>query len=417
MASAEIITIGTELLLGHLVDSNTAEISRALADVGIDVYRQTSVGDNTERIAGAVRDGLGRADIVICAGGLGPTVDDLTRDGVSAATGHPLVLHESSLRHIEGVFARLGRTMADNNRQQAMIPQGAVVLENPNGSAPGFIVDDGAHAIVAIPGPPREMSPMLHDRVIPWLTERFGVKSVIVTRVLHTIGVAESDVDARIADLFREGKNPSIAVLAHPGVVDVKITAKAKDWADATGLIAQLEPIVRERLGDCIYAIDGGSIQSSLGDALRARGWRIATAESCTGGRVAVMITSVPGSSDYFCGSVVAYSDESKRELLDVPTQLIESHGAVSEEVASAMALGARARFSATIALSVTGIAGPGGGSAGKPVGLVYVGLSDEGGKTEVLRMKLLGDREMIQRRASLAALTIAWKAARLTVG
>lgn len=413
MASAEIITIGTELLLGHLIDTNTATIARALADVGVNVHRETSVGDNVERIAAAIREAQSRADVAICAGGLGPTVDDMTRDAVAAATGRALQLHEPSLQYIESRFAAMGWKMAPNNRQQAMVPQDAIVLDNPHGSAPGFIVDDDSKVIVTLPGPPHELGPMLHERAIPWIVKRFNLKSVIVTRVLHTLGIGESDLDARIADLFRESKNPSIAVLARPGFVDVKITAKAAAGGEAATLIADLEAKVRDRLGNSIYATDGETLEESVGRALRTRGWSIALAESCTGGVVGSMLASVPGASDYFRGGVVAYSNDAKAELLGVDLSLIEQHGAVSGEVAGAMALGARERFHATIALSTTGIAGPGGGTPSKPVGLTYVAIADALGRTKVHEMKFPGDRRIVQRRAAIAALALAWRAAR----
>jgi len=413
MASAEIITIGTELLLGHLVDTNTSTIARALADVGVDVYRETSVGDNADRIAAAIREATARADIAICAGGLGPTVDDLTREAVAAATGRPLELHEPSLRYIEGRFAQFGWTMAENNRRQAMVPRGGIVLDNPHGSAPGFIVDDGSRVVMTLPGPPIELKPMLFEHAIPWLVERFGLTSIIVTRVLHTLGIGESDLDARIADLFRESKNPSIAVLARPGFVDVKITAKARDRSEAGAMIAALEAELRERLGDSIYATDGGTLEQSLGEALRKRGWSIAVAESCTGGLVGSSIASVPGASDYFRGGVIAYSNDAKRDLLGVDQELIDRCGAVSEEVARAMALGARERLRSTIAVSITGVAGPGGGTPDKPVGSVYVAVADAKGHTKVRDMKMPGDRIVIQRRAAIAALALAWRTAR----
>lgn len=413
MASAEIITIGTELLLGQLVDTNTATIASALAEVGVDVYRETSVGDNAERIAAAVREAIGRSDIAICAGGLGPTVDDMTRQAVAAATNRPLELHEPSLRYIEGRFAEFGWKMAENNRQQAMIPKGAIVLDNPQGSAPGFIADDGAHAVITLPGPPHELGPMLHDHAIPWIVRRFCLQSIIVTRVLKTLGIGESDLDARIADLFRMSKNPSIAVLARPGFVDVKITAKAANRADALALIEALEAKLRDRLGDSIYATDEGSLEDSIAKALLQRGWTIAVAESCTGGRVGAALVSIAGASEYFRGSVVAYSNDAKHELLGVDTKLIQQHGAVSREVAAAMALGARERLRSTIAVAVTGIAGPGGGTPEKPVGLVYVAIADENRRTHVQEMKLPGDRIVVQRRATIAALAAAWRTAR----
>lgn len=413
MPRAEIITVGTEMLLGQLVDTNTATIAKALADVGVDVYRQTSVGDNAERIGDAVAEAAARADIVIVAGGLGPTVDDMTRDGVALAMRRPLELDEPSLAAIAARFAAHGWKMAENNRVQAMFPKGALVIDNPNGSAPGFVVEDGARAIVAMPGPPRELGPMLHDSVIPLLVKRFDLDSIIVTRVLHTAGVGESDLDARIADLFRACTNPSIAMLAHIGMVDVKLTAKSRSEDEARAMIAQLEPVVRERLGDCIVAVDDGSLQQSLGDELKRHGLTIATAESCTGGLVSELITGVPGSSAYFRGGIIAYADDAKREALGVDAALVERHGAVSQEVAAAMALGARERLGADVAISVTGVAGPDGGTEEKPVGLVYVGIADARGETTVRKFRLPGDRAGVRRRAANAALLMAWRAVR----
>ena len=413
MPSAEIITIGTELLLGQLVDTNTSAIAKAMADVGVDVYRETTVGDNAARIAGAVREALGRADIVLCAGGLGPTVDDLTRDAVADAVGRTLETHDKSLHSIEAIFASMGRTMSENNRRQALFPHGAIVVDNARGTAPGFIVEEDAHVIVAMPGPPHELNQMLHRSVVPWLKTRFELHDTLVTRVLHTVGVSESEIDARIDDLFRAGTNPSIAVLAHIGLVDVKLTAKAKDPASAASMIATLEPEVRRRLGDCICAVDSGTLQASLGKALRDRAWTIAAAESCSGGLVGAAIASVPGASDYFLGGVVAYANEAKHDLLGVDEGVIAAYGAVSEAAAAEMAAGARARFKATIAVSVTCIAGPDGGTPEKPVGLTYIGLANAEGTTDVKRFILPGDRENIARRAALAALTMAWRAAR----
>jgi nicotinamide-nucleotide amidase len=413
MASAEIITIGTEMLLGQLVDTNTAIIARALAEIGVDVRRETSVGDNVLSIAAAASEAIGRADVVICAGGLGPTVDDMTREAVALALGRPLVLNAESLRHLEGMFARLKRPMAENNRVQAHFPEGAAPLPNPHGSAPGFVVECDGHAVLALPGPPRELLPMLQDHAIPWIEERFAPNAVLVTRVLRTAGVGESDLDARIADLFREQKNPSIAVLAHPGLVDVKITAKAATRAAARELIAELEPRVRERLGDCVYAVDGGTLASVAGELLRRRGWTLALGESCTGGSLAAAITTVPGASAYFKGGVVAYSNAAKCRLLDVAPDLIERFGAVSEEVAGAMAIGAKAALRADIGVSVTGVAGPEGGTPEKPVGLVFIGLTMPDGSTEYRRLDWPGSRDAIQRRAVVASLTMLWRALR----
>jgi len=412
MATAEIITIGTELLLGQLVDTNTAAIASALADAGIDVYRETSVGDNADRIAQALREALERADAVVCAGGLGPTVDDLTREAVAAATNLPLELDQGVVDDLRAWFASVGRRMSPNNARQAMFPRGSTILENPKGTAPGFSLDLGDKIIVVMPGPPREMQPMLRDHVIPLLTSKFELQSVIATRVLRTAGISESEVDARINDLFRAGVNPSVAVLAHLGEVDVKLTAKAKSREAAHALIDQLEPEIRKHLGDHIFSSNGASLAEALGSSLRGRRWSVAVAESCTGGLLGAMITSAAGSSDYFRGGVIAYADEAKIKLLDVPPSFIEQHGAVSEEVAGAMAVGAKESLHSTVALSITGIAGPGGGTKEKPVGLIYIGLATDAG-VEVKRLQLVGDREAVRHRAVINALMIGWRAAK----
>ena len=411
MASAEIITIGTELLLGQLVDTNAPAMADALAAAGIDVHRETSVGDNETRIAAAVREALERADAVICAGGLGPTVDDVTREAIAAATGHALEPHAASLGAIRSRFERFGRPMTDNNRRQAMFPAGAIVVDNPHGSAPGFIVDDGVRVVVALPGVPNEMRAMLADRVIPFLKDRFRVAATIVTRVLHTVGLTESELDGRIDQLFRRGVNPSIAVLAHVGRIDVKITAKAESLEGARELIAGLEPQLRERLGDVVYGTDGETLAKVVGDALHARRWTLSVAESCTGGMLGEMITREPGSSTYFLGGVIAYDDRVKTKYLDVKPGLIERFGAVSEEVCIAMAEGARAALQSDMALSITGVAGPEGGTHEKPVGLAYVGLAMPAGSVSVRKLSLPGERDLVRQRAALAALAMAWRA------
>jgi nicotinamide-nucleotide amidase len=413
MASAEIITIGTELLLGQLIDANTADIAAALAEIGVDVFRQTSVGDNEARIAQALSEALGRADVVLCAGGLGPTVDDVTREAVAKAAGTQLVLDQEVAEDLRAFFASFGRQMSPNNVRQAMFPRGARILDNPKGTAPGFAVEAGGKLVVAMPGPPREMLPMLKDHVVPMLAERFGADSLLVTRVLRTIGMAESEIDSKIEDLFRAGVNPSIAVLAHAGEVHVKITAKAATRDAADALIDQLEREVRRRLGDVIFSSDGSSLAETLGRELRTRNLRMATAESCTGGLAGSMIAAVAGASDYYRGGVIAYSNEAKTQLLDVSAALIDLHGAVSEEVASAMAAGARAAFGADVAIAITGIAGPSGGSDDKPVGLVYIAVAGPDGGLHARRFQFSGDRAAVILRSTLAALMMALRAVR----
>lgn len=416
MPTADIITIGTELLLGQLVDTNTAAIAASLAEIGVDVFRETSVGDNEARIAQAVSEALARADVVICAGGLGPTVDDVTREAVAAATGRPLELAQPVVEDLRAFFASLGRQMSPNNARQAMFPRGATVIDNPHGTAPGFFLEHEGKIIVVMPGPPREMEPMLREYILPMLREKLGLESTIVTRVLRTAGVSESLIDSQISDLFREGVNPSIAVLAHLGEVDIKITAKAKSREAANALTDQLEAHIRSRVGDCIFSSDGSSLAEALGRALASRNWSIATAESCTGGMVGSLITSVPGSSTYYRGGVVAYSHEAKIKFLDVAPELFEQYGAVSEEVAGAMAEGVRAALGATVGISTTGIAGPEGGTEEKPVGLVYIALATNSERLDVRRLRIPGNREAVTRRASVAALMLALRAAQETV-
>lgn len=410
MPSVEIVTIGTELLLGHTVDTNSAFVARHLADVGIDVYAKHSVGDNPARLEQMLRDALERADGVITTGGLGPTVDDLTKEAVAAATGTRLELHEPSLRAIETRFAMMGRTMSDNNRRQALLPVPGVVLENPHGTAPGFVAlrEDGKF-VAGMPGVPREMHAMLREKLLPWLTQRFGVRQTIATRTIHTIGIPESELDRRIEDLFRTLENPKIAVLAHGGRCDVKIMAKAETHAAAEQLIAPVEAEVRQRIGYGIFGVDEQTIESAIVDALVRRRQTIATAESCTGGSIADALVRVPGVSAVFRGGVVAYNDDVKRTLLDVPEETLRLHGAVSVETAIAMARGARRRLDADIAIATTGIAGPSGGTPEKPVGLVWFALVADG-EPRTYRATFPGERSDIRARATMAGLSAIWR-------
>jgi nicotinamide-nucleotide amidase len=408
--SIEIVTIGTELLLGHTIDTNSAYVARHLADAGIDVYAKHSVGDNPQRLEQMLRGALDRADGVITTGGLGPTVDDLTKEAVAAATGTHLEMHEPSLHAIEARFAMMGRTMSDNNRRQAMLPVPGIVLENPHGTAPGFIAMRADGKFVAgMPGVPREMHAMLGDRLLPWLKERFGVRQTIATRTIHTIGIPESELDRRIEDLFRSLENPKIAVLAHGGRCDVKIMAKAETREAAETLIAPVEQKVRERIGFGIFGVDEETIESSIVSALLRRRQTIATAESCTGGAIADALVRVPGVSAVFRGSVVAYSDDVKRDLLDVPEETLHEHGAVSVEAAIAMARGARRRLNADIAIATTGIAGPTGGTPEKPVGLVWFALVADG-EPRTYRATFPGERSDIRARATMAGLSAIWR-------
>ena len=410
MPSVEIVAVGTELLLGQLVDTNTAFIAAQMAESGIDVYATHAVGDNRQRIAARIRASLAETDGVITSGGLGPTVDDLTKEAVCDALGIEPEINEAALRFIEERFAFMGRVMRENNRKQALLPRGALVLENPHGTAPGFVaVREDGKFVASMPGVPGEMQPMLAERLLPWLRERLQVTSAITTRVLKTIGMAESEIDHRIGDLFSSLENPKIGVLAHGGRCDVKLMAKASSAAQAAALIAPVEAQVRERLGPVVFGADDDTLESVVAHELIARGETVALAESCTGGLVAATLAGVPGVSQALLGGVVAYDNSVKISLLNVPAAILDAHGAVSAEVAAAMATGARERFGATVAVSVTGIAGPGGGTKGKPAGLVWFGVADQAG-VYTQKAQFPGSRERVRQGATLAALALLWK-------
>jgi nicotinamide-nucleotide amidase len=409
----EIVTIGTELLLGHLIDTNSAHVASVLADAGVDVYYKHAVGDNAARLEALLRDALERADGVVTTGGLGPTVDDLTKEAVAASVGTTLELHEPSVLAIAARFASLGRTgpISPNNRRQAILPRGSVVLENPHGTAPGFVAlrSDGKF-VACMPGVPREMKPMLAEKLVPWLAERGGLGQAIYTRTLHTVGIGESDIDNRIEPLFRTLENPKIAVLAHEFKVDVKIMAKAASRTAADALIGPIEVDLRERIGSGIFGVDAETLEGATLRRLAGAGQTMGTAESITGGAIADALVRVPGASQSFRGAIVAYDNAVKTALLDVDPELLREHGAVSEEVALAMARGACARLGVDLAVATTGIAGPSGATETKPVGLVYVAIVARDGEAIVRRLTLPGSRDDVRRRATVSALNLLWR-------
>lgn len=409
MSSVEIIAVGTELLLGHLVDTNTSFIASQLADAGIDVFATHAVGDNRERIATSVKAALARAEGVITTGGLGPTVDDLTKEAICDALGLAPELHEPSLQAMQSFFDSIGRPMRENNRKQAEVPRGSIVLENPNGTAPGFIAPAADGKFVAsLPGVPREMKAMLVEQLMPRLRERLPSSGRIFTRTLHTVGLGESEIDHRIGNLFRAGENPKIAVLAHEGRCDVKIMAKAPDESTGAALLAPVERELRARLERSVYGVDGESLSFAILTLLAQEKWRLATAESCTGGRIAAAITAVPGASASFAGGVVAYENDVKITQLGIDSAVLDAAGAVSEETVLAMARGARRSFGADVAVAVTGIAGPSGGTAEKPVGFVWLAVETPRG-SQSRSFHFPGERDAIQARATQAALGLLW--------
>ena len=411
MASVELVAVGTELLLGQLVDTNTAFIAQRLSEAGIDVRATHAVGDNRERIAALLSEILARADGAITTGGLGPTIDDLTKEAVCDALELDVELYEPALEQMERTFAALGRQMRSNNRKQAELPRGSLPLRNPNGTAPGFVAFSRDGKFVAcVPGVPREMKPMIVDRLLPYLRERLQARETIVTFVLHTIGLGESEVDHRIDQLFRSSENPKIAVLAHSYRVDVKIMAKAASVAAAHELIAPLRREIESRLSGFIFGSNDASPASAVERLLEKRNLTLAVAESCTGGRIAAALTGVPGASKTFLGAVVAYDDAVKREQLGITRATLDAHGAVSAEVAAAMASAVRVRLNAGLGLAITGIAGPTGGTAAKPLGLIWLAVDDGTDEATTWRFELGGDREAIQERATTLALGTLWR-------
>ena len=403
MLRAEIIAIGSELLTPFRTDTNSLWLTERLNSVGIEVQLKTVVGDDEAILEESLRDALRRSAVIISTGGLGPTEDDITRKVFARVTGRQLKLDYEVLAGIRERFASRGYQMTPNNERQALILDGAKVLPNPNGSAPGIKLDQEGKLIVLLPGPPRENQPMFDDYVMPDL-ERMSRGVRIVRRVLKVTGVGESALDDMIAPIYKEYTNPITTILFTDSEIEIHLTASADTAARAEELVEELTDKLEEKLGYYLYSTTGESLEEVVGHRLRLKQFTIATAESCTGGLVAERITRVSGSSDYFVGSVVSYTNEVKSHLLDVPAEMIELHGAVSGEVAEAMARGVKARTGTTIGVSVTGTAGPGGGTDAVPVGTVYIGLADDV-VTSNRRLVLPGDRHLIRWRASTAAL------------
>lgn len=403
---AEIVSVGTELLLGQIVDTNAPYLSRTLSALGIDVFYRVTVGDNTSRLAETLQRALSRADLVITIGGLGPTQDDLTKETIAEVFGEPMVIDPESETVIRSFFERRGLPIAQSNLKQALKPESGTAIPNSVGTAPGTIVEKNGKIVIALPGPPSEFMPMVEKSVIPYLSHKTSdARTVIVSRSLRVVGIGESAAEEKVKDLLN-GANPTLAPYAKSGEVELRITAKAPDEATARNLIAGLEQTTRERLGDFIYGVDEDTLESVVVDLLVERKLKLALAESCTGGLLSHRITNVPGSSDTYLAGIVSYSNAAKTKLLGVPAEMILEHGAVSPEVAEAMASGAAAQSGADIAVGITGIAGPGGGSPQKPVGLVYIGIKTPEG-VSVVKNLLGGSRQEIKQRASQAALNL----------
>ncbi len=401
----EVVTIGTELLLGQTIDTNAAELGRALAAAGVEVVRHTSVADRPELIRAAVSEALDRTGFVITTGGLGPTRDDMTKREVAAVFGKALQLDETVLRALEDRFRRLGRAMPAVNRTQAEVPEGATVLPNPRGTAPGLWVEDRARVVVLLPGVPSEMRGLLAEEVLPRLAAR-GTGLVVRSRSVRTTGIAESALAERVGAIEEEIAPLTLAYLPSTEGVDLRVTAWGLREDEAERRLSQVAAVLRERAGEHAYGADGADLAAVVLDQLRARKGRLVVAESCTGGLLGARITAVPGASSVFIGGVVAYDDVVKSGTLDVSTEVLEQYGAVSEQVVSAMAEGVQRQFAVDAALAITGIAGPTGGTADKPVGTVWL-AARLGARARALKRIFPGDRGEIRARSAQAALDL----------
>lgn len=403
---AEILCVGTEILLGNIVNTNSAVISRALAEIGVGLFRHTAVGDNPERLKAALDEAFERSNIVITTGGLGPTYDDLTKETIAAYFGVPMERHEPSEHAIRALFEKRGWPMTENNLQQAMLPRGCMVLPNGCGTAPGVILEQNGKVAVMLPGPPREMEAMLQAQVLPYLQKRSG--RVFRSRCVYFFGIGESALEFELREEMEHMENPTLAPYAKDGEVMLRVTASAATPEEAEALMQPVVDSLLQRYPQYIYGVDVDNLQTAAVRALQQRGLRVAIAESCTGGYVAKRITDVTGSSEVFECGMVTYADGVKERLLGVSGETLALFGAVSQQTAAEMAEGARRVSGADIGISLTGVAGPDGGTPEKPVGLVYLGVSSAW-YSEVQQLHLArgytGERELIRYLASSHAL------------
>ena len=401
---AEIIAVGTELLLGQIANTNAQYLSQKLAEIGVGVYFHTVVGDNTARLLQTIQLASERSDLVIFTGGLGPTQDDLTKETVASHIGVGLETNQAAMEYIQSFFARRKMTMTENNRKQALVIEGSHVFPNDFGMAPGMAIQHAGSTYVLLPGPPSELYPMVETYVMPYLTGLLPEKQVFHSRVLRFYGIGESALEERLIDLIEKQDNPTIAPYAKEFEVTLRITARAQAVEEAEALILPVEEEIRNRLGQYVYGTGETSLHEVLVEELNRRGETIACAESCTGGAIASLITLVPGSSEVYRGGIVCYTNEVKHRFLDVPEAVLQTDGAVSEKTARLLAENVREKFQTTYGLSVTGVAGP-ESIEGKPVGLVYVAIAAEGKPTVVKELRLAGKRRAIVGRAAKFAL------------
>ena len=403
--TAEVIAIGSELLAPDRTDTNSLWLTEQLNRLGIEVKLKTIVGDDDARLEEAIKDAARRSKVVITTGGLGPTEDDITRKITARALGKRLLLDEIVLEEIKQRFQSFGVTMPERNSRQAMVIEDAEVLPNPNGTAPGMFLEHNGTAIVLLPGPPRELKPMFTHHVVSKLERRAG-NIRVVRRMLRVAGMGESAVDEKIAPVYTKYENPQTTILFNQSEIEIHLTARGRTEDEANQLLDRVVLEIEEQLGNAIFSFRGEKMEEVVGLKLAVGNYTVSVAESCTGGLLAERLTEVPGSSKYFTEGVVTYSNESKTRLLGVEPILLLEHGAVSAPVAEAMAEGMRNRAVTDFALSITGIAGPDGGTEEKPVGTVFIAISSEAG-TEHRKLKLPGDRNLIRWRASQAALDL----------
>ena len=399
---AEIIAVGTELLMGEILNSNSRDIARELYNLGIDVYHQSVVGDNLNRVSKELETAFERADLVITTGGLGPTRDDLTKEAAAHFLKRDMILDEESIKHLEDFFGSRGLPLNEGNKRQAYFPEGAKIIPNENGTAPACIIEFDEKVLVILPGPPREVIPLMEKYIIPYLEKRTG--KVFISDIINISGIGEGHMEEKIMDIIEAQENPTVAPYAKEHGLTLRVTASASTEQEARLL---LEPVVKkicDRLGMDVYAIGDTTLEAVVASLLIEQNLSISVAESCSGGLLAGRLINYPGISKVFKEGFITYSNESKINTLGVDYKILSKYGAVSEEVAKQMAKGAADRAKSDVALSITGIAGPDGGTDEKPVGLVYIGLYLLG-EVKVMKMDSWGSRDNVRRRAVSQAL------------
>ena len=400
--NAEILAVGTELLMGQIANTNAQYISSRLPDVGINVYYHTVVGDNPERLKGVLLKALERSDVVIITGGLGPTMDDLTKETVASCLNRSLCLHEDSLEKIKMAFIRMNREMTQNNMKQAYMPENCIVFDNHNGTAPGCMIEEKGKTVIMLPGPPAEMKPMFEEYVMPYMQKKSNCR--LESKHIRVFGIGESMLESMLMDLIEKQTNPTLATYAKAGEVEVRVTARYdENTKDKEDILTPTVETICQKLGSSIFSLNNDDLEIVAYNALRDKGRTLSLAESCTGGRISSKIAAIPGASSVFMGAAVTYSNCAKVEILGVSEDSLRTYGAVSCQVAEEMALGALERFGSDIALSVTGVAGPGGGTDEKPVGLVFLAIAD-GKELKVKKLNLSGNRDRIIRMTCLNA-------------